>query len=541
MNGATDPPRVTDRPWATAPAPPLPAISAAQAESAAKLVRLGVQVHEMQALLTRLLQDVVQADTRLEHADPARLVQANEQLLLAALNSRDQADAATQALRQAERSTLVDPLTHLPNRTALLERFVQAAATARRHSTSLALLFVDLDDFKQVNDSRNHAFGDQVLCLVAERMLDVVREVDTVSRHGGDEFLILLADIGNAAAAANVAEKIVAAIREPVLLEGQQLQISASIGIAMCPQDGEDLQTLVACADAAMYGKKKSRDLSPAVPEKARQPTPGSQADHWHAHLRQANERLLLATLTAQELQAAAERAQQRQRALLTAVATELLVPTAPIRMAAGMLGRDSGDAVLLPRVQALVETRLQQIARLVAKVVEQARLEDGALIPGPAWVDLAPLIQAEATACAEVLAQRQQTLSLQLGVEPLGVHGDARRLRQALANLLDNASGHTPTGGHISVDVTSTPATLSLTVADNGLGLTAQQLPHVFEPFQQQTPALGLHGDVALGIGLTVVRAVVHAHGGELVAQSDGVHRGSRFIVTLPRVDAPA
>jgi len=539
MNRATNPPLVPDRPWATAPAPPLPAVNAAQAEAAAKLVRLGVQVHEMQALLTRLLQDVVRAETRLEHADPSRLVQANEQLLLAALDSRDQAETATQALQQVERATLVDALTDLPNRTALLEHFVHAAATARRHGNSLALLFVDLDDFKQINDTQSHAVGDQVLCLVAQRMLGVVREVDMVSRHGGDEFLILLVDIGDAAAAATVADKLVQAIRQPMQLAGQQVQISASIGIAMCPQDGEDLQTLVACADAAMYGAKKRRSLSPALPDKPRQPTAGNLADRWHAHLREANERLLLATLTAQELQAAAERAQDRQSALLAAVAAELRVPTAPVRMAAAMLGRDSGDAVLLPRVQALVETRLQQIARLVAQVVDQARLEDGASTPGPAWVDLVPLIQAEAAACAEVLAQRHQTLSLKLGTEPLGVHGDARRLRQVMANLLDNASGHTPAGGHIGVDVASTPATLTVTVADDGLGLTVQQLPHVFEPFEQRTPALGLHGDVALGIGLTVVRAVVQAHGGELVAQSDGVHRGSRFIVTLPRVAA--
>jgi signal transduction histidine kinase len=113
-------------------------------------------------------------------------------------------------------------------------------------------------------------------------------------------------------------------------------------------------------------------------------------------------------------------------------------------------------------------------------------------------------------------------------------IQGDAARLEQIVSNLLDNASKHTHDGGRINLSVVVTAERMVLTVTDDGIGITPQMLPYVFEPFVQDTPALGFHG-VGLGIGLTVVRALVRAHGGDLVAHSAGAGSGSQFVVTLP------
>lgn len=227
------------------------------AEAEAKLARLGGQVEAMEALLVRLLQDLVRAEGRLDQGQATQLIEVNEQLVLAALTSQADAAAAAQALEQAAQSTVLDALTRLPNRSALLDRFARAVADAKRHRTRVAVLFLDLDDFKQINDTRGHAFGDRVLRHVADHLLSVVREVDTVCRYGGDEFVVLLAELNQAADAQTVAEKLVAVIGEPAELEGHLVSLTASVGIAIYPDDGEDVDTLVARADAAMYQTKR--------------------------------------------------------------------------------------------------------------------------------------------------------------------------------------------------------------------------------------------------------------------------------------------
>jgi diguanylate cyclase (GGDEF)-like protein/PAS domain S-box-containing protein len=163
-----------------------------------------------------------------------------------------------------------DFLTDLPNRVLFLDRLNQALATARRRRTRVALMFVDLDRFKAVNDSLGHQAGDAVLKELAVRMSRCVRTVDTVSRHGGDEFVILLADIRGADQAAHVAATIMQAVARPITLEhthsypdGQSLgssevNMSASIGIAMFPGDGDDPETLLKHADVAMYHAKQA-------------------------------------------------------------------------------------------------------------------------------------------------------------------------------------------------------------------------------------------------------------------------------------------
>lgn len=149
-----------------------------------------------------------------------------------------------------------DFLTDLPNPTLLDDRIAQAIALARRHDKQLAVLFMDLDHFKEVNDSLGHDTGDKLLKSVAQRLKACVRGSDSVSRKGGDEFVVLLSDITHAAHAAGSAEKIIATLAAPHSIDGRELAVTASIGIAVFPRDGVDAEGLLKSADAAMYEAK---------------------------------------------------------------------------------------------------------------------------------------------------------------------------------------------------------------------------------------------------------------------------------------------
>lgn len=151
-----------------------------------------------------------------------------------------------------------DSLTGLPNRALLHDRLDQALANAGRHGKRIALLFLDLDRFKTINDSLGHMMGDQLLQGVALRLSACVRETDTVSRQGGDEFLIVLTDVEVPDDAARVAEKILDRLRPPFDIDGQQLGTSFSIGIALYPGDGNTPESLMKNADTAMYHAKEN-------------------------------------------------------------------------------------------------------------------------------------------------------------------------------------------------------------------------------------------------------------------------------------------
>jgi diguanylate cyclase (GGDEF)-like protein/PAS domain S-box-containing protein len=150
-----------------------------------------------------------------------------------------------------------DALTRLPNRALLADRLLQALAHARRTGRPMALFFLDLDRFKDVNDSFGHALGDALLRAVAERLRASVREGDTVARQGGDEFLILLSDLDKLDDIELVAIKIQRAFAQPFLIEGRELFMSGSIGASVYPADGEDMDTLLKHADTAMYRAKE--------------------------------------------------------------------------------------------------------------------------------------------------------------------------------------------------------------------------------------------------------------------------------------------
>jgi len=151
-----------------------------------------------------------------------------------------------------------DALTDLPNRLLLNDRLARTIALARRYGRRVAVLFLDCDRFKHINDSLGHSIGDQVLRSVSKRLVTCVRESDTVSRHGGDEFLILLSEVDRPEDAGLIAEKVVASIAEPHLVAGHELMLTASVGIALYPEDGQDAQTLIMHADTAMYHAKNT-------------------------------------------------------------------------------------------------------------------------------------------------------------------------------------------------------------------------------------------------------------------------------------------
>jgi diguanylate cyclase (GGDEF)-like protein/PAS domain S-box-containing protein len=149
-----------------------------------------------------------------------------------------------------------DSLTGLPNRTLLHDRLQQAVAQAQRGRHRVAVLFLDLDRFKSVNDTLGHAIGDELLKHVADRLRSAVRAVDTVSRLGGDEFVIVLHEMSSPDDVVQVAEKILGALAPPVIIEGHSLRATPSIGISMFPDDGDEVITLMKSADTAMYQAK---------------------------------------------------------------------------------------------------------------------------------------------------------------------------------------------------------------------------------------------------------------------------------------------
>jgi len=149
-----------------------------------------------------------------------------------------------------------DGLTDLPNRILLADRLTEALSMARRYGRKVAVLFLDVDRFKHINDSLGHAIGDRLLQSVAQRLTACVRSSDTVSRQGGDEFVILLSEIAQPQDAAVTAEKILQALREPHRIDQYDLHVTASVGIVAYPNDGEDADTLLRNADFAMYQAK---------------------------------------------------------------------------------------------------------------------------------------------------------------------------------------------------------------------------------------------------------------------------------------------
>lgn len=165
--------------------------------------------------------------------------------------------ASRQREEEARHSAFHDTLTGLPNRQAFDQRSTDALSTHQHAADGFALMYIDLDGFKAVNDRHGHAVGDELLKVISARLSHAMRSGDAVSRQGGDEFLCLLCHVTMQAHAEAIAQKLQAVVSAPCLVGAQQVQVRASIGIAFYPQDASDMPGLLRVADAAMYRAKK--------------------------------------------------------------------------------------------------------------------------------------------------------------------------------------------------------------------------------------------------------------------------------------------
>ena len=194
--------------------------------------------------------------------DRLRMMQeANAQLVISGIEAHKMTQQVETAKAQLDHLAHHDVLTGLPNRMLLQDRLSHAIEMARRQGRQFAMLFMDLDRFKHINDSLGHAVGDQLLQSVARRLMRCMRHSDTVSRQGGDEFVVLLSTIKHPDDAAISAQKILTALAVPHLIGELELHVSVSIGISIYPEDGRDAETLTKSADTAMYqAKENGRD-----------------------------------------------------------------------------------------------------------------------------------------------------------------------------------------------------------------------------------------------------------------------------------------
>ena len=185
-------------------------------------------------------------------------------------------DQARHNARELEAQAMYDPLTGLANRRLMSDRISAALANARRNHGAMAVMFLDLDGFKQINDEQGHAVGDALLKLVAGRLTAAVREVDTVARLGGDEFVIVMWNISHVEDAATVAAKIIESVSMPYSIEGRDVSVTTSAGIAIHPAHGADAETLMKRADEVLYEAKRAgkNAFRIAHPQETAQPIP---------------------------------------------------------------------------------------------------------------------------------------------------------------------------------------------------------------------------------------------------------------------------
>jgi diguanylate cyclase (GGDEF)-like protein len=224
------------------------------AEALENSVAVEIQVQECADDLKQVTDNLAQGLGQVKEVEEA-LSRSHEALR----ESQTALATSREAEQSASRRAMHDQKTGLPNRTLFDDRLAQAIAGAERHGWTLAVMFLDLDQFKAVNDTHGHAAGDTVLAIVAERLLNHVRDEDTVCRNGGDEFLYLLIDPAGRDNVARIAAQLRTTLARPFAVTGLELAITPSIGIALYPDHGKTADVLVAHADAAMYRSKQQR------------------------------------------------------------------------------------------------------------------------------------------------------------------------------------------------------------------------------------------------------------------------------------------
>lgn len=515
------------------------------------LAALNAQAFEVRAELANLKRDIDQAREDFSSTRAAQLLEANEQLVVSALHARTLADSALADLGALTRTSQYDELTETPNRALMLDRIQSAIGLARRYGKQVAVLFVDLDGFKAVNDTLGHAAGDAVLRRVASCLADNIRETDTVSRFGGDEFLVLLASVSGASDAAVMAAKMIAALADSGGARDGASRLSASIGIAIYPEDASDPNELIRCADGAMYRAKRRGPGQFAfhndgewqaerhvLPTPQRLPLSSGLSPQQVADLLEANQNLVVSAVVAQAREGSAQIFHHRQIKFLAMVAHELRGPLMPLRTATELLPRAMSDEPLMGRLQVLIRRQVGYMTRLVEDLLDGARASTGNFRLERSRIDMNAIVRQAVETCRPAMQGRQQQFTVHLLPSAFEVDGDAMRLVQVMVNLLDNASKYTPVNGRIALEVTQRGDKLRISVADSGIGVTAEALPWIFDLFEQEPHARAFHAG-GLGIGLSIVRELTEAHGGTIVASSPGKGLGSEFVVTLPRASS--
>ena len=203
-------------------------------------------------------EDAMRERATLDALAQAQLREANERLVTAAVQAQVMTEAAQDAAARLAHMAAHDYLTSLPNRALLTDRLAQAMALARRRGKRVALMYLDVDHFKHINDSLGHAVGDALLQQLAQRLQACVRESDTVCRQGGDEFVVLLAEVDQPKDAALAAAKVIDALGSPCLIGEHHLHVGVSIGVSIFPDDAADVESVLRNADTAMYYAKRN-------------------------------------------------------------------------------------------------------------------------------------------------------------------------------------------------------------------------------------------------------------------------------------------
>jgi PAS domain S-box-containing protein len=238
--------------------------------------------------------------------------------------------------------------------------------------------------------------------------------------------------------------------------------------------------------------------------------------------------------------QEALKEADRRKDEFLATLAHELRNPIAPIRNAVELVRRADGDAALIEQARNIMERQLSQMVRLVDDLLDISRITTGKLQLRRERVELVTVVQSAAEAVRPLIDAQAHELTVALPQEPVYLDADPTRLAQVISNLLSNAAKFTDKGGHIWLTAQRQDGDVVLSVQDTGIGISAEDLPHIFEIFSQVAPALE-RSQGGLGIGLSLVRGFVELHGGNIQARSAGLGKGSEFSLRLPVVERPA
>jgi signal transduction histidine kinase len=252
------------------------------------------------------------------------------------------------------------------------------------------------------------------------------------------------------------------------------------------------------------------------------------------------NEQLRLDAAASREEEADVHAEHARQITFLAMVAHELRNPLLPLRLAAKMLANARTDDIKFAGLQATITSQVAHMGRLIGDLLDGSRVSAGKFRLERSNIDLRGVLDSAIETVRPAMDERKHRFDVAVPGDALSVHGDAMRLVQALVNLLENAAKYTPEGGRISLAVAPRGAMVEIAIADNGIGISAEALPHVFELFVQDKHAVAVSRE-GLGIGLAVVRDLVEAHGGSVVAHSAGLGHGSQFVVLLPLLVAAA